>query len=116
MSETYPKSKIQNLTPSLPLLDRLQSLLQAQLDLVRQGRLEAAEDLCARTQEYVRIIANTPKTALRDADSWQQMEGLYRELCLALTAQRTETASALNTVRRGRRLLKTYSRKGPFPR
>jgi len=46
--------------------------------------------------------------ACGSADQWQRIERLYKDLCLALAAQRTETSDALSTIRQGKRVLRTY--------
>jgi hypothetical protein len=94
---------------------RLQELLERQLSLVRQGRVDAALELFDETQTCVQRIAG--ETASPQArEQRQHMEQLYRELSLALTAQRAETAAALNAIHQGKRLLDAYSRTGPFRR
>ncbi len=99
------------------LLDRLQELLERQLALVRQGQLEAALELGAQTEPYVRQIAATRAAQTGGAtDRQERVKRLYEDLCLALTAQRTEVSAALDTVRQGRRVLNAYSRTGPLSR
>jgi hypothetical protein len=101
------------------VLDRLQRLLQRQLELVRQGSLTAAVELFEQTDQCVREIAlarepgttGAPEQASVTAnESWPDIERLYQELSVALTAQRTEVAAALTTIQRGRKVLKTYGR------
>ncbi len=98
-------------------LDRLQELLEKQLALVRQGHLDAALELCGQTEQYVRQIAATPAAQTCSAtDRGQRVQRLYEDLCLALTAQRTEVSSTLEALRQGRRVLTAYSRIGPSRR
>jgi len=99
------------------LLDELQRALARQLELVRQGDLNAAAQLCDETGRRVQAVVTAgaheaPGTAPRR----QQIERLYGDLCLALTAQRAETSAALNALRRGMRVLNAYSRTGRFRR
>jgi hypothetical protein len=99
------------------LLDRLQELLERQLALVRQGHLDAALELCAQTEPYVRQIAETRAAGTCCAtDRGQRVQRLYEDLCLALTAQRTEVPAALEALRQGRRMLSAYSRMSPLRR
>jgi hypothetical protein len=99
------------------LLDRLQELLERQLALVRQGRLDAALGLCEQTEPYVRQIAEARAAhTWRATDREERIQRLYEDLCLTLTAQRTEVSAALHTVRQGRRVLAAYSRTGPLRR
>jgi hypothetical protein len=108
------------------LLGCLQELLERQLALVHQGSLDDALELCSQTDRYVRQIAEAragspacgrcPSEGASSADRRRCVEQLYRDLCLALTAQRAETSAALDTIRRGKRMLKTYAETGPFCR
>jgi len=100
------------------VLDRLRRLLQRQLEFVRHGSLVAAVELFEQTDQCVREIAmarapgttGAPEQASAGAkELWPDIERLYRELSVALTAQRTEVAAALNTIQRGRKVLKTYA-------
>ncbi len=99
------------------LLDRLQKLLERQLAFVRQGRLEAALELCEQTERYVRQIAGTPAAqTCSEIDRGKRVKRLYEDLCLALTAQQMEVSDALNALRQGWRVLTAYSRTGPLRR
>jgi uncharacterized protein YdeI (YjbR/CyaY-like superfamily) len=99
------------------LLDRLQELLERQLALVRQGHLDAALELGEQTEPYVRQIAEARAAGTcYTADRGQRVQRLYEDLCLALTAQRTEVSAALDTLRQGRRVLDAYSRISPLRR
>ena len=106
------------------MLDRLQGLLEKQLELVHQGNLAAAAELCEQADQYVQAITGNRgrasplagdrragthnRTAPGSVDQWQRIERLYKDLCLALAAQRTETSDALSTIRQGKRVLRTY--------
>ena len=99
------------------LLDELQRALARQLELVRQGDLNAAAQLCDETGRRVQaVVAARAHEAPGTAPRRQQIERLYGDLCLALTAQRAETSAALNALRRGMRVLNAYSRTGRFRR
>ncbi len=99
------------------VLDRLRRLLQRQLELVHQGNLAAAVELFDQTDQCVRevVMAQVPGTAgateqvaARSDESWLGIERLYRELSVALTAQRNEVSAALSTIQQGKKVLKTY--------
>ncbi len=99
------------------LLDRLQELLERQLALVRQGRLDAALELCDQTEPYVRQIAEAQVAGTSYAgDREERIQRLYGDLCLALMAQRTEVSATLNALRRSQRLREVYSRMGRLQR
>jgi hypothetical protein len=90
-------------------VDRLHGLLARQLELIRQGNVVAAEALCEQTDPLVRAMVTLDTFHGADGADWRRsLEQLYRELCLMLTAQRTETSTALQAVRRGKRMLRTY--------
>lgn len=90
-------------------VDRLHGLLARQLELIRQGNVVAAEALCEQTDPLVRVIADSDTLGGADGEDRRRLlEQLYRELCLMLTAQRKETSNALQAVRRGKRMLRTY--------
>ncbi len=91
------------------MLDRLHELLQRQLTLVRQDQLAAAVALFEETDRCVRHIVDARGLDGRGAtEQWQDIERLYRELSLVLTAQRTEVSAALDATQRGRSMLKAY--------
>jgi len=91
------------------MLDRLQGLLEQQLTLVHQGRWATVVALIDRTDQCVQRIAGT---VLPDGPGptrqWQCIQQLYRELSLALTAQRAEVSGVLNAIRRSKKMLNTY--------
>ena len=99
------------------LLDRLQELLERQLALVRQGRLDAALELCDQTEPCVRQIAEAQAAGTSYAgDREERVKRLYGDLCLALMAQRTEVSGTLSALHQGRRVLDAYSRTSPLRR
>jgi len=99
-------------------LDRLRRLLERQLELVQKGSVAAAVELFDQTDQCVREIAPARRGSPAGAgeqdsasanESWLEIERLYRELSVALMAQRAEVSAALNTIQQGRRVLKTYA-------
>ncbi len=93
------------------MLDKLHALLEEQLKLVHQGHLAAAESMCEQTGHLVRaILASGSLSELGGNDPRQSLVQLYQELCLTLTAQREETSTSLQAVRRGRQMLRTYGK------
>jgi hypothetical protein len=96
-------------TEGRALLDRLEGLLQRQLDLVLQGQLPAAEALSGPTEECVQEIvrARLPRVPGSN-EAWPRVEQLYRQLSLALTAQRAEVSAALEVIQRTRKMLSAY--------
>jgi hypothetical protein len=90
-------------------IDELQGLLGRQLELVRRDRLADLDELTVRTDALIAQMAGTdvmhsPAFLARRP----LLEGLYRELCLTLAAQRQENAGALRAIRRGRKMVRAY--------
>jgi hypothetical protein len=94
--------------------DQLRTLLERQLDLVRQGHLAEAGALCEKAGPLVGAIASAELVAGSvGEDRRRSLLLLYRRICLTLAAQRDEVADSLRTIHRGRRLLKTYAKRAP---
>lgn len=92
-------------------LDQLHRLLKKQLELVHQGRLAAAENLCEQTGPLVQTVVTAGMLAGPGGNAPRQsLLHLYQEICLVLTAQREEVSASLHTIRRGRRMLRTYGK------
>ena len=93
------------------MLDELQGLLQQQLELAHQGNPagEKIEALCRQADSLVKEITQAgildrPKLE----NQKKKLNKLYKDLHLALTAQRADTAEKLSQVRRGRKIIGTY--------
>jgi hypothetical protein len=93
-------------------LDCLQRLLQGQLALVRQGRLDAAAVLFKESDRYVCQIAEAGRAERPMPDAqWQRVERLYGELRSVLTAQQAQVADALEALRRTKKVLHAYGQR-----
>jgi len=91
------------------LLEQLLQLLEQQFELIRQGGLSAAEELCEQVDPCIRAIAETHVlNAPHLKERRERLMQLYEELCLTLTAQRDETSRELGAVRQGKRVLRAY--------
>ena len=93
----------------LHLLDDLQSLLEEQTKLTRQGKIGDVELLGEQISSVVERIAETgilelPKFKNRRA----QLHRLYADLRLAITAQQADITQRLRHVRKGKRTIRTY--------
>ena len=91
------------------LLDELQSLLEKQMELVQQGNTSGIEALSEQADSVVKKIAQTgvlEKAEFRNRR--EQLQKLYGNLCLTLTADKAATSEKLRRVRRGRRTVETY--------
>ncbi|MHC4570807.1 MAG: hypothetical protein ACYS0C_01850 [Planctomycetota bacterium] len=93
----------------LNLLDELQSLLEKQIELARQGNISEVEVLNKQAGSVVERIVQTGILGLADFENRrEQLQKLYKDLCLALTAHRAETGEKLSRVRKGKRTVETY--------
>jgi hypothetical protein len=91
------------------LLDELQSLLEMQIELARQGNINEIEVLSRQASSIVGKISRSGILESSEFKSQhEQLRKLYQDLCLALTAQQVETAEELSRVRKGRKTIETY--------
>jgi hypothetical protein len=91
------------------LLDKLQAILEKQIELAREGDTSEVHALTEKASLLVQQIAPTgilrrPQMRSRR----EQLAKLYGRLALALTARRDETARKLRQVRQGRKTLRAY--------
>jgi hypothetical protein len=91
------------------LLDDLQELLKRQIASARNGCISDVESMCRQADVLVRKIAqmgflNQPDFEVRR----KQLQKLYNDLCLAITAQKDQTEQSLTHVRRGKKAIATY--------
>jgi len=91
------------------LLNDLQILLEKQIGLARQGDISSVEVLSKQASSLVGKIAQTGVLELAEfKNRREQLQKLYDSLCLALAAQKTETAEKLSRVRKGKKTIETY--------
>ena len=91
------------------LLNELQSLLEKQIELARQGNINEIEVLSKQAGSLVRKIARSRVLESAEFESQhEQLRKLYQDLCLALTTQQVETAEELSRVRKGKKTIETY--------
>jgi hypothetical protein len=91
------------------LLSDLQSLLERQIELARQGNISDVEVLSKQANSVVEGIVQTGILGLAEfKNRREQLQKLYRDLCLALTAQRADSSEKLSRVRKGKKTIETY--------
>ena len=91
------------------LLDDLQSLLEEQIKLTRQGNISGVEVLSRQADSLVKEIAQTRILELPGfEDQQQRLRRLYDSLCLAITARKSGIAEELSRLRRGRKTVEIY--------
>ncbi len=91
------------------LLNELQSLLEKQIELARQGNINEIEVLSKQASSLAGEITRSGVLESSEFKSQhEQLRKLYQDLCLALTAQQVETAEELSRVRKGKKTIETY--------
>lgn len=93
------------------LLDELQSLLEKQLELIQQGNSPGGqfEALSKQVNSLVKEIAQTEILERPELKNQRKcLKKLYEDLCLAVTAQKTQTAEQLSQLRRAKKIIRTY--------
>ena len=93
------------------LLEKLQSLLEKQIELVQKGDPggKKFEDLSVQADVLIEEIKQTGILELAQfRNRKKQLQKLYGCLYLAISAQKDETARQLNLVRKGKKTLVTY--------
>jgi len=87
----------------------LQSLLEKQIRLARQGNINEVEVLSKQASSLVGEIARSGILESAEFRSRrEQLRKLYQDLCLALTAQKAEIAKELSRVRKGKKTVEVY--------
>ena len=91
------------------VLDDLQSLLEKQIELARQGNIRDVEALSKQTSSLVVKIRERGILELAEfKNRREQLQKLYEALYLAITAQKAGTFEELKQVRKGKRTIKAY--------
>jgi hypothetical protein len=91
------------------LLDDLQELLKKQIASARNGCISSVESMSRQADVLVRKIAqmdflNNPDFETRR----KQLQKLYNDLCLAITAEKDQTEQSLSRIRKGKKTVATY--------
>ena len=111
INEPEPCDRMQTVAAGAVLADELQQLLERQLDLARGGSFADLHRLAERIDT---VVSRITETGMMDSPALRSrmpaLEGLYRELCTALAAQRQEVSTSLHAVRRGKQMLRTYGK------
>ena len=94
------------------LLDELQTLLEKQVELARQGNIREVEVLSKQAGSLVEKIIQTgthdcPEAVLK-AEQREQLGKLYEDLCLAISAQKAGVCTELKQVRKGKKTIQAY--------
>ncbi|NIP26140.1 MAG: hypothetical protein GWN67_12665 [Phycisphaerae bacterium] len=94
------------------LLDELQTLLEKQVAMARQGNLKDLEALSKQAGSLSEKIAQMgildPAEPVFNEGRQEKLQKLYEKLCLAITDQKAVVSKELNRVRKGKKTIQTY--------
>ena len=100
---TIPKQQVSS------AIESLKALLTKQLTLARQGSISEVEALVSQSDALVRQISDAGIPKMQEfKEHRQELERLYKNIFLALTAQKDDTAEQLKQVRKGKRTIEVY--------
>jgi len=91
------------------LLDELQRQLREQIKAIHAGNITKVEAMSRQLGPLVDQISRSrvlPKSQFKKQRD--NLSKLYRDLCLAVSAQRQSTSQELARVRKGRKTVNTY--------
>jgi hypothetical protein len=91
------------------LLNGLQDILEKQISLARQGNVTAVERLVGQAGSLMgKVVESGVLERTEFEGSRKRLQGLYKELCLSLTAQKAAVARELNRIRKGKKTIGIY--------
>jgi len=91
------------------LLQDLRAFLEKQIDLANQGGIKDVEAVCEQADSLVAKIARSRILQRPEFQTERrQLQKLYTDLFLALTAQKAETAKQLTLLHKGKKTLRVY--------
>lgn len=94
------------------LLDKLQNLLEKQVEMARQGNIRKVEVLSEQAASLVEKIVQKgildPAEHVFNRQRKEQLRKLYEDLCLAITAQKADVSEKLTQVRKGKKTIQAY--------
>lgn len=91
------------------LLDELQNLLVKQRELIKRGNIKDVELLCKQANLLVDDIARTGILEQAEhKDRREHLQELYKNLCLAIEAQKADISKKLSRIRKGKKTIGAY--------
>jgi hypothetical protein len=102
-------SKDKQISQSSSKLDELQSLLERQIELTRQGSISEVEALGEQADSLAGKLAQSG--ILESAEfrnRRERLQKLYEDLRLAITVQKADAFAELRRVRKGRKAVEAY--------
>ncbi len=91
------------------LLDKLQNVLQKQIKLARQGNIGDVEALVEQAGSLIERITDLGVLEISEFKNYREkLQRLYKQLCLALAAQKAEVEEELSQIRKGKKTIGVY--------
>jgi hypothetical protein len=91
------------------MLDELETLLEKQISLARQGSFGDLEDITALTNQLVeKVVAMQMLQSDEFKSRRLHLQKLYQELHRTVAAREADVARDLNHVRKGRKTIRVY--------
>ncbi len=88
-------------------LRQLTELLELQISLARQGKLDEIDSLADRMPQLLNAACDCGASQ-RYANMVERIQSLHRELCLILEAERADLGARLKKVGKGKKSLRGY--------
>ncbi|RKY23568.1 MAG: hypothetical protein DRP62_05660 [Planctomycetota bacterium] len=93
-------------------MDELRCLLERQIELARQGKIDEVGVLSGQASSLVEKLAGQGLFELADpvlnTGQRERIAELYRDLCLILTNQKQNAGEQLNRLRKGKKAIGAY--------
>lgn len=89
--------------------ERLESLLEEQLELIRRGNIDEVEVIAGETQNLVELISGSRHfDELWFKANRERLRRLYNKICLTLSAQMKDVSQSLSKVNKGKKTVGLY--------
>ena len=89
------------------LLSELQALLEKQVRLAKNGKLQELSSLAAKLEALL-VEASSAPSLPRNSEKAEHIRRLYNELCLILTTEKSDLAGRLKKMQKGKNSLQAY--------
>ncbi len=89
------------------LLMELQTLLERQVRLARDGKLREVSSLAAKLETLLSEASSYPSPS-QNSEKAEHIRRLYNELCLILTTEKSDLAGKLKKMQKGKNSLQAY--------
>jgi hypothetical protein len=90
-------------------IDELQSLLERQIELARQGSISEVEALSEQADSLAgKLVQSGIMESVEFRNRRERLQKLYEDLRLAVTVQKADAFAELRRVRKGRKAVEAY--------